>query len=114
MATARFGLIPRIETGEISFDARPEPRESPLWRELAPSVGGAPEHVFIRRTCMAPRALAAHAVRGGGFDTLWSELERQYRDQQGCQLHYVTAWEMATRDSAARLRYRAAAPMRTD
>jgi hypothetical protein len=30
-----------------------------------------------------------------GFDTLWSELERQYRDREGCSLHYVTAWEMA-------------------
>ena len=32
----------------------------------------------------------------GGFDMLWSELERQYRDRDGCRLHYVTAWEMAS------------------
>jgi hypothetical protein len=31
---------------------------------------------------------------GGGFASLWTELERQYRDRDGCQLHYVTAWEM--------------------
>jgi len=34
---------------------------------------------------------------GGGFSSLWSELERQYRDTVGCQLHYVTAWEMYER-----------------
>ncbi|MFO1456170.1 MAG: hypothetical protein U1F18_07985 [Steroidobacteraceae bacterium] len=111
---ARFGLIPRIETGEISFDARPGAARVALWRELAPSVGGAPEHVFIKAHMHGATERSLRMLfEEGGFDTLWSELERQYRDQQGCQLHYVTAWEMATRIQQLACG-RAAAPMRTD
>jgi len=30
----------------------------------------------------------------GGFEKLWTLMEKNYRDRPDCQLHYVTAWQM--------------------
>ena len=95
---AKLGVVPRIETGEISFDARPSATRVGLWSELAPSVAGAPEHVFIKAHMHGATERSLRMLfEEGGFDVLWSELERQYRDRGGCQLHYVTAWEMVSK-----------------
>ena len=94
---ARLGVVPRIETGEISFDARPSATRVSLWRELAPAVLGAPDHLFIKAHMHGATERSLRMLFDeGGFDMLWSELERQYRDRDGCRLHYVTAWEMAS------------------
>ena len=93
---AKLGIVPRIETGEISFDARPSAHRVALWRLLAPTVQGAPEHLFIKAHMHGATERSLQMLFDEtGFDSLWSELERQYRDRPGCSLHYVTAWEMA-------------------
>lgn len=93
---AKFGVLPRIETGEISYDARPSAHRVSLWRLLAPIVVGAPEHLFIKVHMHGATEKSLEMLfEEGGFDSLWTELERQYRDRDGCRLHYVTAWEMA-------------------
>ena len=91
----KLGVIPRIEAGEVSFDAPPKAARVKLWEQCGVSVKGAEEHVFIK--------LHTHGLDDrnsdmffdlGGFETLWTEFEAQYKDKPGYTLHYVTAWEM--------------------
>lgn len=92
---AKFGLLPRIESAELSFDAPPTAQRVALWGRCGVSVRGAEEHVFVKvHTHGATESSMKMLFANGGFDTLWTELERQYRDRDGCKLHYVTAWEM--------------------
>lgn len=104
----KFGLLPRIESGELSFDAPPTAHRVALWGRCGISVDGAPEHLFIKiHTHGATERSMKMLFDNGGLDTLWTELERQYRDGNGCSLHYVTAWEMV-----AKIRELACAPDR--
>jgi hypothetical protein len=96
------GLIPRIENGEISADAPPSAERVRLWLRLAPRIRGAEQYLFIKLYTHGASDKSSDALLGGALDILWSELERQVRDQPGFRLHYVTAWEMfcAIRDIA--------------
>jgi hypothetical protein len=58
------------------------------------SIKGAEEHVFVKVHAHGATDRSMQMLFGGGFESLWSELERQYRDRPGYRLHYVTAWEM--------------------
>jgi len=91
----KFGLMPRIESGELSGDAPPTGHRVKLWENCGVSVEGAEEHVFIK--------LHTHGLQdqnmnmffeNSGFDILWTLLEDAYKNRDGYQLHYVTAWEM--------------------
>jgi hypothetical protein len=91
----RLGLVPRIESGEISADAPPRASRVALWESCGVRVEGAPEHLFIKvHTHGAEGATARMLFEEGGFETLWSALEAQFRDRPGYTLHYVSAWEM--------------------
>ncbi len=91
----KFGVLPRIESAELSGDAPPTAHRVSLWGRCGIAVRGAQDHVFIKvHTHGATEASMKMLFEQGGFEHLWSELERQYRDRPGCQLHYVTAWQM--------------------
>ncbi len=93
---AKWRILPRIETGEISFDARPTRERVRLWSVLAPSVIGAPDDIFLKLHMHgATDKSLAMLFDEGGFDQLWTLLEEEFRDRPGTTLHYVTAWEMA-------------------
>lgn len=92
---AKFGVLPRIESAELSYDARPSAHRVALWGRSRVAVKGAEEHVFIKVHTHGASERSIEMLFGAqGFELLWSELERQYRDREGCQLHYVTAWQM--------------------
>lgn len=92
----KFGVLPRIESAELSLDAPPTSHRVSLWGRCGICVSGAEQHVFIKvHTHGATEASMKMLFEQGGLDRLWTELERQYRDLPGCQLHYVTAWQMA-------------------
>lgn len=94
----KAGILPRIESAELSYDAPPTPHRVALWGRVGVHVEGAGEHVFIKvHTHGATEKSMDMLFDRGGFDTLWTELERQYRDVPGCELHYVSAWEMVER-----------------
>ena len=91
----RFGLIPRIESSELSGDAPPTKQRIQLWEDANITIQDAEEHVFIK--------LYTHGLQNknskmffedGGFENLWSELEEQYKNKSGYTLHYVNAWQM--------------------
>lgn len=90
----KFGIMPRIDAAEISADAPPTAARVRLWERASVTVRGATDHLFIKVHTHGAEEQAAQALLGGGLDTLWTELERQFRDRPGYSLHYVTAWEM--------------------
>lgn len=92
---AKFGLIPKIESAELSFDAPPSAHRVRLWGRCGIGVRGAEEHVFIKvHTHGATERSMQMLFDEGGFDRLWTEVERQYRRDPDCRLHYVSAREM--------------------
>lgn len=92
---AKFGVIPKIENGELSFDAPPTLHRVRLWGDCGICVKGAEEHIFIKIHTHGATEPSMQMLFDGGLDLLWSELENQYRrDAEECTLHYVTAWEM--------------------
>lgn len=91
----KLGLIPKIESGELSYDAPPLCDRVDLWKSAAISVNGAENKLFIK--------LYTHGLQEknmkmffqmGGFETLWTSLENQFKNSDKYSLHYVTAWEM--------------------
>ncbi len=92
--TAKFGIIPKIESAELSFDAPPTAHRVRLWGDCGIGVKGAEEHVFIKVHTHGATEPSMQMLFNGGFDLLWTELENQYRRDPACTLRYVTAWEM--------------------
>lgn len=91
----KLGLIPKIESGELSLDSPPSLLRTKLWAQSRVSVTGAEEHVFIKvHTHGATEDNAKMLFDNGGFDVLWQSLEDTYKGVNGCELHYVSAREM--------------------
>ena len=90
----KLGLIPRIENAEVSADAPATLERVRLWARLAPRVQGADQYVFIKLHTHGATDETSAALLEGGLETLWSALEREFRDRSGFRLRYVTAWEM--------------------
>ena len=91
----KLGLIPRIESGELSADAPPTKQRVELWESCSVSVKGAEDHVFIKlHTHGLQKSNMQMFFDNGGFETLWTSLEDKYKNTDGYQLHYVSAWDM--------------------
>jgi hypothetical protein len=93
----RFGMVPRIENGELSPDNNVDPRARVAAHVAnAPAVIGAPNHRFVKLHAHGtlPRAEAYFLDAAGGFDRLLDVYESEYNDGRAYVLHYVTAREM--------------------
>lgn len=90
----KFGLLPRVESSEISFDSPPTAQRVALWERFAAYVRGAEEHLFIKVHSHGAVEGTMDMLFSGGLDTLWGALEARFRDRPGHRLHYVSAWEM--------------------
>lgn len=94
----KFGLIPRIEAGEISADAPPSATRIQLWEASRIRISGADEHLFIKvHTHGAVEPTMDMLFDNGGFDQLWNGLAERFRDRAGYRLHYVTARQLYER-----------------
>lgn len=90
----KFGLIPRIEAGELSHDAPPTKERINLWINNAASIEGVDDHVFIKLHTHGANDKNLQMLLGGGFEQLWSDLEQLVRDNSNYSLHYVSARSM--------------------
>ncbi|MBL0125024.1 MAG: hypothetical protein IPP88_20690 [Betaproteobacteria bacterium] len=91
----KFGVIPRIESAEISQDTPPSAERVALWESCAIGIDGAPGNLFIKiHTHGAVDDTMDMLFEGGGFETLWNALEARFRDRPGYRLHYFSAWDM--------------------
>ena len=91
----KFGIIPRIESSELSYDSPPNAHRLDLWEKSSITIKGAEEHVFIK--------LHTHGLESqnmemffdfNGYDDLLTMLETKFREGEGYALHYVSSWEM--------------------
>lgn len=91
----KFGLIPRIENGDLHGGRPGNLDRLQLWIDSGVCVAGQPQWRFIK--------LHTHGCKDENIDTLLGEpMQNFYRDLQSFReqnpqykVHFVTAWEMA-------------------
>jgi hypothetical protein len=91
----RWGLIPRIENGDIQGDRHATLRRLRMWLDAGVHVQGKPDWRFIK--------LHTHGCKDENIDPLLGPpYARFHRDlavfrqlHPNIRIHYVTAWEMA-------------------
>jgi hypothetical protein len=89
-SSRKFGLLPRLETGELAA-SNPVTRERVrLWLDYSPRVG---DDTFIKLFAHGAKEDNAEQLLGRDLD-LTFRLLRQECARQGSCLRYVTAWEM--------------------
>lgn len=90
----KFGLLPRIENGDITGANPPNAGRVDLWVRQAICVEDKPEWIFVKvHTHGAPEKNAG-TLLGALCDGMYSYLESRYNDGRRFFLHYVTAREM--------------------
>ncbi|HHL39341.1 MAG TPA: hypothetical protein ENJ37_02435 [Deltaproteobacteria bacterium] len=91
----KWGLAPRIENGDLSFDNPPAPRRARLWVECNIHVRGRPRWIFVKvHTHGCQEDNMEMLLDGGGLASLYRCMEDGYNDGERFRLHYVSAWEM--------------------
>lgn len=89
----RFGILPRIENGEISGQNPATRARIGYWVGRWIHVKGRPEWVFVKVHCHGAENRDFDALLGTGADELFSTLEGMY-GSGNYRLIYVTAREM--------------------
>ena len=90
----KYGIIPRIENGEIQESNPPTPWRIKSWITQHIHVKGRPEWVVVKISCHGAEDRSRDTVLGQAADQMYSMIESQYRDRPGFHLHYVTAREL--------------------
>ncbi len=90
----KFGLLPRIENGELTADNPPSPDRAALWVRTGVHVKGRPEWVFVKLHAHGANERHAPVLLGEPMDRLLTYLETAYNDGKNYVLHYVTARDM--------------------
>jgi hypothetical protein len=90
----KWGLFPRIESGEIKGDNPPSEHRADLWLKPRIHVKGNPNWVFIKVYTHGTQERNAQVLFGRPMDSLFSYMENRYNDGRRYRLHYVTAREM--------------------
>jgi hypothetical protein len=94
LTSRKLGLLPRIESGELSGDNPPTPERARLWVREGIHVKGKPDWIFIKLHTHGCNERNMEAVLGDAMDRTLTFLETTYNDGQRYALHYVTAREM--------------------
>lgn len=89
----KWGVIPRIENGEIQASSPPTPARIRCWVKQHIHVKGRPDWVYVKVSCHGAEDRSREALLGASADQMYSDLEKEYRDRVGFRLHYVTARE---------------------
>lgn len=91
----KFGLIPRIENGDLLGNHPPTMQRLNLWLNAGVTVKGRPNWRFVK--------LHTHGCKNGNIDMLLGPKMQQFHQgladlhqrQPNFRYHYVSAWEMA-------------------
>jgi hypothetical protein len=93
-SSRKWGLIPRIDNGEIQVSNPPTLERVRNWVRQHIHVKGKPEWVFVKVSCHGAEDRSRDVILGDIADRMYSDLENEYRDGSGYRLHYVTAREL--------------------
>lgn len=90
----KYGLLPRIENGELSASNPPGPQRVDLWIREAIGVAGRPDWIFVKVHTHGAKPANTDVLLGPALSEMFRHLETAYNDGVRYQLHYVTAREM--------------------
>lgn len=100
-ASRKWGILPRIENGELSSENPPTPERIDRWIRQHIHVKGQPYWIFVKLHTHGAQEQNFDVLLGQPMDAMLFYLETAYNDGQRYQLHYVTAREMYTLIRAA-------------
>lgn len=87
----KYGLVPRIENGELSADNPPRPERVDLWVHQGVHVRGRPDWVFVKLHTHGAEEKNFETLLGRAIEEMHQYLQRAYNDGECYRLHYVTA-----------------------
>ncbi len=90
----KWGILPRIENGDIRSVNPPTPERVDLWVDAGIHVQGRPEWLFIKIYTHGTQERDMDCLLGKPVDQMFSYLEQRYNDGTNYILHYVSAREM--------------------
>jgi len=87
----KFGILPRIEAGELSHDAPPTNERIKLWLKYGARMQGVDDHIFIKLHTHGANDRNLEMLLGGGLENMWQGLNEVVRNNSDFSLHYVSA-----------------------
>lgn len=90
----KFGVLPRIDSGDIRSTPAPSRDRVDSWVKAGISVKGKPDWVFVKVHTHGTQERDTDALLGAPVDDMFSYLESAYNDQKNYILHYVSAREV--------------------
>lgn len=90
----KWGLVPRLETSDLSGSLPPSPARARLWLAYAPRVRGAPQACFIKLSCHGAPEKNQPALLGPVARAFYKHLSETYNHGERYRLRFVTCWEM--------------------
>lgn len=90
----KWGILPRIENGDLADDNPPSDRRADLWIEQGVSVKGREEWIFVKVHTHGTQEATTDVLLGEPMDRTFSHLEKKYNDGHTYVLHYVNTREM--------------------
>ena len=90
----KYGVLPRIENGDVSASHPPSPMRTDLWVRERIGVRWREEWVFVKVHTHGAKEDNAAVVLGRETDAMYADLETRYNDGTRFRLHYVTAREL--------------------
>jgi hypothetical protein len=90
----RFGIVPRVENGELTADNVPTPQRADLWIRQHIHVKGRPEWVFVKLHAHGAPEQHSEILLGDSMKRTLRYLTTRYNDGVHYRLHFVTAREM--------------------
>ena len=90
----KWGLIPRIENGDLRRSSPPSAHRVDLWVDCGIHVKGRPEWIFVKVHTHGTQESDMPVLLGKESDEMFSHLESKYNNGNNYVLHYVSAREM--------------------
>lgn len=90
----KWGLLPRIENGDLTGANPPTPDRLRIWLDLGIHVAGRPEWVFIKLHTHGAVPRNADVLLGEAMRRFHVHLLANFNDGKRWRLHYVTAREL--------------------
>lgn len=96
----RERLLPRLETGELSHNNRPNRYRVRRWFDLAPQIGG---DLFIKLYTHGTQERNSSVLLHGALEELYGLIAEE-AERRNCEHYWVSAWQMYRAIDALRLR----------
>ena len=93
-SSRKCGIVPKIENAEIQGSNPPSMARISNWVQSHVHVKGRPEWIIVKVSCHGAEDRSREALLGNVADQMYSDLEREYRDNPGHALHYLTSREL--------------------